>query len=200
MNADEQRVAIFVFQLDDLLFHTVDIHLGQAFVNADAVVDVDDIVAGLQVVNFFQGEGLTPFVAVADDETVVLVENLVVGVNAQFPVFIAKALVENERVGGKELFHSIFRLVLVVESLQHVGHKVAHAGALLLVFGEKNGAETVFQVVDPFAQQQIHIFAEGILRMDVEIDTFGVFVEKAGFDFHHGAAADVFEEEIAVDV
>ena len=87
--------AVLVHQSDGLLHLAVHLCLDQPFVDADAVVDVHHIVAGLQVVDLLQREGLALLVAVADDHTLVLLEELVVGVERPLPFLVAEPFVQD---------------------------------------------------------------------------------------------------------
>ena len=148
MNADIKDIAVLIDQLDDLLLHAVHIHLSQTFVNADTMVDMYHIITGLQVVNLLQREGLAPFVAVADDEPMVAFKNLMVGIDTQLAVLVTKAFVQHERHRGIEVGGGIIRLVLGIVDLQQIAHQMLHAGALLLVFCQKNSS-----VADGYGQR-----------------------------------------------
>ena len=124
MDVDEQHVAVLVNQLDRLLHTAVargDLH--QPVETPHPVVDVHHIVARAELVQLGDGHLLVAPDLAVDAVTLVTVENLVVGVEAQFQVVVHEALVQGRRqrphdgLSAADLVENIFetldlRLVL----------------------------------------------------------------------------------------
>ena len=200
MDADIQHVAVLIHQLDDLLFHAVHVHFRQSLINTNAVVDMYHIITGLQVINLFQGESFASFVTVANDKTMVTFKDLMVGINAQLAVLVAKALVQHETHRCIEVGGSVIGLMLGIIHLQQIPDDVFHTGALLLIFGQKYRRIAVLAVVDPFCQKHIHILTERILRGNFKIANGGIFLEIIRFNFYNLMIFNILQKEIRINI
>ena len=80
VDAHVEQVAIVINQADSLLRLAVVFDGLETIKATDAVVDVGDIVAGFQLVEVFQRDGLSGRVVVAQVETMVTFKNLVVSI------------------------------------------------------------------------------------------------------------------------
>ena len=94
VDAHIEDVATLVGQLDDLLLLAVDLGLLQSLIDADPEVDVDHIVARLEVIDLLEGDGLALLIAVAQHHTLLLLQELMVGIDGRFVGLVAEALVQ----------------------------------------------------------------------------------------------------------
>ena len=100
MDVDVQDVASPVAQANRFLFLAVDVDFLQTSELPDAVVDVHHVVARLKGGELLEGQGLFAlFEAFLQPEPVVAFEQLVVGVDQQFELFVHKALAQLNRNG-----------------------------------------------------------------------------------------------------
>ncbi len=120
MDANIQKVAIFINKPNGFLLFSIVIHSFQTIKPSDSMIDVGNKIAGLQVVNFFQGKGFFAFDAFAKMKPVVPVENLVVGVGGYFQFAINKTCVYWTVDGGiiEAALFTIFKMKIVENGLQ----------------------------------------------------------------------------------
>ena len=83
------------------LFLAVDLDGHQSFKTPDAVVDVGHIVAGLQIVEVLEGDGLLGAEVVAQVVAVVTLKDLVVGVAAHLLVIVDEAWMDGDQLSFK---------------------------------------------------------------------------------------------------
>ena len=94
VDAEAEHVVVLIDQADGFLFPAVDHDFLQAGETPDAVIHVHDIVARLEAVEFLDGQCLAVLAPGLHAETVVPLENLVVGEAGHFHVLVHEAFVE----------------------------------------------------------------------------------------------------------
>jgi len=104
MDADVKQVVVFVNQADGLLFFTIVVDGLQAIKTAHAMIDVGHKITGLQVVEFFDGQGFFPAKSFPQVKTVVAVENLVIRITQQLNFIIDKTRAQTYIEGFKMSF------------------------------------------------------------------------------------------------
>ena len=160
MYAHVKDIAVVVNQAQRLLMLAVGFDGFETVETADAVVDVGDIVAGFQLVKFFQGEGLFGAVTVAQVETVVTFKDLVVGVAAHFQIVVDKSAVDGVQVAVEVLV--VFGMVL------QVVQNGLDAVELLGAFGIQNQAVAVLFAHGDVFDKQVEVLVENRLWQGVE--------------------------------
>ncbi len=103
VDGDEDAVVVLVDELDHLLGGAVDLGAQQSAELPHAVVDMDDVVAGLNRRKLFEREGelARPCAVALERVFVEAVENLMVGEEASFQPVVDKTLVEGRRRRGE---------------------------------------------------------------------------------------------------
>ena len=96
VDGDVEGVAAFVDEPDDLLLVSVVVDFFESGEASNAVVDMGDVVAGLEFEELLEGEGLAVLAEVADGVFVVSFEDFVVGVEEQVLVVVDEAVAELE--------------------------------------------------------------------------------------------------------
>ncbi len=130
---------------------------------SDAVVDVGDIVAGFQLIEVFQRDGLLGREVVAQVEAVVTLEDLVVGVAAHFQVLVDEAAVDGDGLG----LEVAVQLVVVVDVVQNG----LNARKLLAAFGEHDDAVAFRFVLVDVVDKQVEVLAEDGLGLRSKVDS-----------------------------
>ena len=153
VDADVEHVASTVSEPDGLLHFSVDFNFVKAAELADAMVDVDHVVAHLQRHQFFDGEGFFVFPEpFFQSETVVALKQLVVRVNEDFQVLVHEALTEFHGDGlVRHGFFPLFQPVVkdVVQALQLGGLATHHhIDIAVAVVGTQVGGNQVKLLVE----------------------------------------------------
>ena len=94
MDVDEEYVAVAVDQLDRLVRAPVLVDLDQTAEPPHAVIDMHHVIARFELVQLGDGHLLVAPDLAVDAVTLVTVENLVVGIEAQFQVVVHEPLVQ----------------------------------------------------------------------------------------------------------
>ena len=154
VDAHVQDVLVAVQQPDGLLLLPVHVQLFQPAEHADAVIDVHHEIAGLQLGELLEGERLAVAAeALLQPEAVVALEDLVVGVQHQFPRRVDVAFVEVQHQGREA------HLVL------HVLEDGVQPLALLgVAAGDQVGVALGLPGVQVSAQR-LEVLGEGRLRL-----------------------------------
>ena len=154
MDIDEEHVAVLVDQLDRLLHPSVARgYLHQSVETPHAVVDVHHIVARTQLVQLGDGHLLVAPDFAVDAVTLVTVENLVVGIEAQLQVVVHESLVQ----GHRQRPHDGLPAANLVEDVLQTLH-------LRLVLRKNIGIVSPQGVADHIVRQHLEIFIEFRLR------------------------------------
>ena len=134
MDGDEEQVAVLVDELDDLLIAVVavgilaDGHVYEAAELGDAVIDVDDVVADVELHQFLDAHGNLARTCTVGTQTVLVeaVEDLVVGKVALEAVVVDESLMDGTRDADElEVFASVLEDGLdAVELLGRVAEDV----------------------------------------------------------------------------
>ena len=134
MDGDEEQVAVLVDELDDLLIAVVavgilaDGHVDEAAELGDAVIDVDDVVADVELHQFLDAHGNLARTCTVGTQTVLVeaVEDLVVGKVAIEAVVVDESLMDGTRDADElEVFASVLEDGLdAVELLGRVAEDV----------------------------------------------------------------------------
>ena len=153
VDADVEHVASTVSEPDGLLHFSVDFNFVKAAELADAMVDVDHVVAHLQRHQFFDGEGFFVFPEpFFQSETVVALKQLVVRVNEDFQVLVHEPLTEFHGNGlVRHRLFPFFQPVVkdVVQALQLGGLATHHhIDIAVAVVGTQVGGNQVKLLVE----------------------------------------------------
>ena len=159
MDIDEEHIAIPIDQLDRLVHLAVFGDLHQAVETTYTVVDVDHIVARAQLIELRHGHLLVALDLAIDAVTAVTIEDLMVGVEADFQVVIHKSLMER----GRDRTH--LRLATA-----HLVEDILQALDLHLVLREDEGAVATLAVTNHIVGQQLEVLVEGGLRQSRELN------------------------------
>ena len=144
-------------------------HLDEPAKLAYAEIDVDDVVAGLHLLQFLHRDGdLTrPRLVRPDAVLMEPVENLMVGEAANLHVVIDETLM-NGAVDGDE-WHGIV-CGLIIAAAVHLVEDVAQTLLLLLAVGEDIDLVALKNIVGECLPQQLEVLVEQRLRLGVERD------------------------------
>ena len=160
MDVHEQHVSILVNQLDSLVHLAVLVDLHQPVETPHAVVDMHHIVARPQLVQLGDGHlFVAPDLAV-DAVTLVAVENLMVGIEAQLQVVVHETLVQRHRKGPHDGLPASDLVKDVFETLD-----------LHLVFREDIGRVAAQRIADHVVGQHLEILVE--LGLGSRIELYG---------------------------
>ena len=132
MDAHVKQVAVVINQADCFLWFAIVFDGFETVEASDAVVDVGDIVARLQLIEVFQRNGLLGREVVAQVEAVVTLEDLVVGVATHLEVFVDEAAMDGDGLG----LEVAMALIVVVDVVQNR----LDTRELLAAFGEHDDA------------------------------------------------------------
>ena len=160
MDVHEQHVSVLVDQLDRLVRLAVFVDLHKPVEAAHAVVDMHHIVARPQLVQLGDGHlFVAPDLAV-DAVTLVAVENLMIGIEAQLQVVVHETLVQRHRKGPHDGLPASDLVKDVFETLD-----------LHLVFREDIGRVPAQRIADHVVGQHLEILVE--LRLGSRIELYG---------------------------
>ena len=160
MDVHEQHVSILVDQFDRLVRLAVFVDLHKPVEAAHAVVDMHHIVARPQLVQLGDGHlFVAPDLAV-DAVTLVAVENLMIGIEAQLQVVVHETLVQRHRKGPHDGLPASDLVKDVFETLD-----------LHLVFREDIGRVPAQRIADHVVGQHLEILVE--LRLGSRIELYG---------------------------
>ena len=151
----------------------------QATELADAVVDVHHEVARLEAHELLDGQGLLVLlVAVLEPETVVALEDLVVGVDRQFQPLIHKSFAEFRGYG------------LVLHLVPTVGENVVKPLELRALAGHHERGEAVLVAVLQVLREEVEILVEPGLVLLGKIDGNAVGETGASAEFDHAVGLE----------
>ena len=173
VDADVEGVVVLVYQTNDFLLLASGLDFFEAREASHAVVDVCDVVAGLEFEELFEGQGLAVLAEVADGVFMVAFEDFVVGVAEQMLVVVDEALAQ--------------RIVEVGDSVgEHTAFGKDFVEALALLFAAGADAEGVaaLVVVRQRLLEELELLVERGLRVTVGVDDGGFGEERrvAGLD------------------
>ena len=95
MDRNKDHIAAGIHQFDDFMDPPFVVgHLHQAAEDADAMVDVDNVIAHMEGGKVVEGQLLGFFDAAAEADPVEAVENLMVRIMADLPVMVNESLME----------------------------------------------------------------------------------------------------------
>ena len=160
MNRHKHDVVALESEFNHLLHSSVDIGAHQAAETPHTMVDVHDIVAHLDLVQFLerQREFATASAVAFEAVFVETVENLVVGEDTQTAFVIHKALVES-------LFHCGKGDVVAA-----IAENLAQAFNLLLALGKDENFVTLLEEIAEGFANQVEIFMVDALRREIVFD------------------------------
>ena len=187
MDVHEQHVAVLVHQFDGLVHLAVLVDLHQPVETPHAVVDMHHIVARAELVQLGDGHLLVAPDLAVDAVTLVTVENLVVGIEAQFQVVVHEPLVQR----NGERPHGGLPAPYLVED-------VFEAFDLHLVLREDVGRIAPQRIADHVVGQHLEILVELGLRGRVEHHGHrgGAFRQVVA-QRHHAVAGHVAQQHVA---
>ena len=101
MDAHQEGIVVLVNKPDHLLNPAVDFCPDQSGKPSYPMVDVNNKIAGMQLVQLLQGDGSALFPACFQVKAVVSFKNLVVGIKAGQQIVLDEALMEGENNRGE---------------------------------------------------------------------------------------------------
>ena len=120
VDADVKRVAVVVCDAQHLLLLAVQLDGHQSLEASDAMVDMGDIVAGLQVVEVLEGDGLLGAEVVSQVIAMVTLEDLVIGVAAHLVIMIDEACMDGDELSLEVTMQLIVMLDVIQDGLDAV--------------------------------------------------------------------------------
>ncbi len=149
MDVDEKHVAILINQFDGLMLLAALVDLDQSVEPPDAMVDMDNVVAGPQAVQLGDGHLLVALDLAVDAVALVAVENLVVGIEAELQLVVDESLVQRN---GQRTYDGLSASDLVEDVFEPLD--------LNAVLGENIGFVSPQGVADHVVGEQLEILVE----------------------------------------
>ncbi len=153
MNVDEEDVVVLVDQLDGFVRLAVFIDFDQSVEAPDTVIDVHDVIARTQLVQFGNRHLLIATDFTVDAITLITVEQLMVGIETKFQIMVDEPLMQGRRNGPHNRLSASDLMEDIFQTLD-----------LSLVLGENVGFVSAQSVADHIVGQHLEILIKGWLR------------------------------------
>ena len=160
MDAHIKNVVIAVNELDGLLNFPVVIDLLQSAELSNPVVHMRHIISKLQRIELLEGDGLFLFRAVFDVESLVTVENFMIGIEVRLGQFIFESLMQGT-----------YRRFILRRQFQVLKNRV-EAFDLLRVRTHQYGFNAFLLTAQQGLGQELKIFVERSLRQSFALQLF----------------------------